>query len=126
VNVVFDPVGGSVLAEAMKTVAWGAQYIVIGFAAGQIPRIPANILLVKNTTVHGTFWGSYLQHSPRLLHESMRQVLAWLVEGRIKVHISHRCGGLRSWAHPRPAVPRALVGGAMVHAAHSPLLGNAS
>lgn len=90
VNVVFDPVGGAVLKEAMKTVAWGAQYIVIGFASGKIPSVPANILLVKNTTLHGTFWGSYLQHNYALLDESMRQVVAWLQSGKIKVHISHR------------------------------------
>lgn len=51
--------------DALKSVAWGAQYIIIGFAAGGIPQIPANLLLVKNTTLHGVFWGSYMQAQPR-------------------------------------------------------------
>jgi hypothetical protein len=55
VDVVFDPVGGKLLAEALKVVAWGAQYLVIGFVAG-IPKVPANLLLVKNCTVGG--WGA--------------------------------------------------------------------
>jgi hypothetical protein len=52
--------------------------------------VPANILLVKNTTLHGTFWGSYMQHQPALVDEGMRQVLSWIGEGRIKLEISHR------------------------------------
>jgi hypothetical protein len=54
--VVYDPVGGAMLSEALKVAAWGASYLVIGFAAGAIPKVPANLLLVKNITMHGIFW----------------------------------------------------------------------
>ncbi|GIL79795.1 hypothetical protein Vretimale_12388 [Volvox reticuliferus] len=90
VNVVFDPVGGAALFEALKSVAWGAHYLVIGFASGDIPKVPANLLLVKNTTMHGVFWGSYMSYQPRVLAESMQQVLAWFGEGRLRVEVYGR------------------------------------
>ncbi|GBF97766.1 quinone oxidoreductase [Raphidocelis subcapitata] len=91
VNVVFDPVGGPLLPEALKTLAWGAQYLVIGFVAG-IPKVPANLLLVKNTTVHGVFWGSYMQRAPKVLRASMDQVFAWAASGQLRVPVSARVG----------------------------------
>lgn len=60
--------------DGLKCVAWAAQYIVIGFAGGGIPRVPANILLVKNTTLHGVFWGAYMQYQPDVVERGMRQV----------------------------------------------------
>eukprot|EP00198_Chlamydomonas_reinhardtii_P006595 XP_001695931.1 predicted protein [Chlamydomonas reinhardtii] len=90
VDVVFDPVGGSQLFEALKCVAWGAQYLVIGFASGDIPKVPANLLLVKNTTMHGVFWGSYMMHQPRVLADSMRQVLEWFGQGKLRVEVFAR------------------------------------
>ncbi|KAG2434122.1 hypothetical protein HXX76_007849 [Chlamydomonas incerta] len=90
VDVVFDPVGGAQLFEALKCVAWGAQYLVIGFASGDIPKVPANLLLVKNTTMHGVFWGSYMMHQPRVLADSMRQVLEWFAQGKLRVEVFAR------------------------------------
>lgn len=89
VDAVFDPVGGKLLQEALKVLAWGAQYLVIGFVAG-IPKVPANLLLVKNCTVHGVFWGSYMQRQPKTLRASMDQVLAWAASGQLRIPISHR------------------------------------
>ncbi|CAI9295832.1 unnamed protein product [Lactuca saligna] len=59
VDVVYDPVGGKLMKESMKLLNWGAQILVIGFASGEVPVIPANIALVKNWTIHGLYWGSY-------------------------------------------------------------------
>jgi hypothetical protein len=79
VHVVFDPVGGPLLAEALKTVAWGAQYLVIGFVAG-IPKVPANLLLVKNTTV-GRGRGAIAQgFSPGL--QRLPLLMLWHPAGR--------------------------------------------
>ncbi|KAL6763224.1 hypothetical protein V8C86DRAFT_2496880 [Haematococcus lacustris] len=89
VHVVVDPVGGPYFNDALKAVAWGAHIVVIGFAAGSIPKIPANILLVKNTTVHGLYWGSYLQHKPQVLRDSMADIMAWLASGVVQPHVSH-------------------------------------
>ena len=85
---VFDPVGGSLFHEALKSVTpWGSHYLVIGFAAGDIPSVPCNLLLVKNCTLHGVFWGSYLQHQPKVLLQGMERVLKDLAEGRMEVQV---------------------------------------
>ncbi|KAK9818978.1 hypothetical protein WJX81_001512 [Elliptochloris bilobata] len=90
IDVVYDPVGGVAFMESLKTINWGAQILIIGFASGTIPKISSNIALVKNATLHGVFWGSYMQHRPRVLRQSLEQLLAWLGEGRISIPIFHR------------------------------------
>jgi NADPH:quinone reductase-like Zn-dependent oxidoreductase len=67
--------------DGLKCVAWAAQYIIIGFAGGGIPRVPANILLVKNTTLHGVFWGAYMQYQPAVVEQGMQQVGGGRAEG---------------------------------------------
>ncbi|CAN8279613.1 unnamed protein product [Cochlearia groenlandica] len=89
VDVLYDPVGGKLTKESMKVLKWGAQILVIGFASGDIPVIPANIALVKNWTVHGLYWGSYRIHQPNVLEDSIRELLSWLARGLITIHISH-------------------------------------
>ncbi|GMI90516.1 hypothetical protein like AT3G56460 [Hibiscus trionum] len=89
VDVLYDPVGGKLTKEAMKLLNWGAQILVIGFASGEIPVIPANITLVKNWTVHGLYWGSYRIHRPAVLEDSVRELLSWMQKGLITIHISH-------------------------------------
>jgi hypothetical protein len=55
-----------------------------------VRQVAANIALVKNLTLHGVFWGSYMQHAPAVLQKSLQELLAWLAEGRISVPVSHR------------------------------------
>ena len=86
-DAVFDPVGGAFALEALRAVAWGGQYLAIGFVAG-IPKVPANLLLLNNVTLHGVYWGSYMQRAPRVLRESMDQLLAWAAAGRLAVPLS--------------------------------------
>ncbi|XVF81911.1 hypothetical protein PTKIN_Ptkin16aG0000500 [Pterospermum kingtungense] len=89
VDVLYDPVGGKLTKESMKLLNWGAQILVIGFASGEIPVIPANIALVKNWTVHGLYWGSYRIHRPAVLEDSIQELLSWMAKGLITIHISH-------------------------------------
>ncbi|KAK6117865.1 hypothetical protein DH2020_048390 [Rehmannia glutinosa] len=89
VDVLYDPVGGKLTKETLKLLNWGAQILVIGFASGEIPIIPANIALVKNWTVHGLYWGSYKIYQPRVLEDSQKELLSWLSRGLITVKISH-------------------------------------
>jgi NADPH:quinone reductase len=89
VNVVYDPVGGDAFDASLRAVAWGARVIIIGFASGRVPQIPANILLVKNIDVIGFYWGSYQMHKPELLRSSFAQLLRWFSDGKITPHISH-------------------------------------
>ncbi|CAN0877130.1 Quinone oxidoreductase-like protein 2 homolog [Linum grandiflorum] len=89
VDVLYDPVGGKLAKESLKLLNWGAQILVIGFASGEIPVIPANIALVKNWTVHGLYWGSYKFHKPAVLDDSLKELLDWMARGLITIHISH-------------------------------------
>ncbi|CAK9145879.1 unnamed protein product [Ilex paraguariensis] len=89
VDVLYDPVGGALTKETMKLLNWGAKILVIGFASGEVPVIPANIALVKNWTVHGLYWGSYKLHRPDVLEDSLEELLSWLARGLITIHISH-------------------------------------
>ncbi len=89
-DVVYDPVGGDAFDAALRSIAWGGRHIVIGFAAGRIPQIPANIVLVKNIDVIGFYWGSYQAHKPDVLRGSLEKLLGWVEEGKLKPHVSQR------------------------------------
>ena len=89
-DVVFDPVGGDVFDASLRCIAWSGRLLIIGFAAGRVPQIPANILLVKNVAAMGVYWGSYRSRAPELLAEEFRELFAWFEEGRLKPHVSHR------------------------------------
>ncbi|XP_057776695.1 uncharacterized protein LOC130995435 [Salvia miltiorrhiza] len=92
VDVLYDPVGGKLTKESLKLLKWGAQILIIGFASGEVPLVPANIALVKNWTVHGLYWGSYRIHGPRVLEDSLNELLSWLADGLLTVKISHTFG----------------------------------
>ncbi len=88
VNVAFDPVGGSFTEPALRSMAWGGRYLVIGFTSGDIPRIPLNLPLLKVCALVGVFYGSLLAHDPALARTNQRELVAWLREGRIKPRVS--------------------------------------
>ena len=87
-DVVFDPVGGKVLAQSMRCIAWEGRLLVIGFAAGDIPEVPAGLVLVKNISMVGVFWGAYRMHEPGIITGSLRRLFAWFEEGRLRPVIS--------------------------------------
>jgi NADPH:quinone reductase len=89
-DVVYDPVGGDVFDQSLRCIAWGGRIVVIGFAGGKIPQIPANILLVKNIDAIGYYWGSYRQHRPELVRQSYEKLLGWFEAGKLQPHVSHR------------------------------------
>ncbi|MDH3666951.1 MAG: NADPH:quinone oxidoreductase family protein [Paracoccaceae bacterium] len=88
-DVVYDPVGGDQWKAALRAANPEARLIPIGFASGDVPQIPANILLVKNLTVIGLYWGAYARFKPEVLAESFHTLTEWFVQGRIRPHISH-------------------------------------
>jgi NADPH2:quinone reductase len=88
-DVVYDPVGGDQFTAAMRACNPEARILTIGFASGEVPQIPANILLVKNISVIGFYWGGYLRFRPQILTESLAQLFQWYGEGRLRPHISH-------------------------------------
>ncbi|MGB0506960.1 MAG: NADPH:quinone oxidoreductase family protein [Pikeienuella sp.] len=88
-DVVYDPVGGDQFKAAMRACNPEARLLPLGFASGDVPQIPANILLVKNLTVHGFYWGAYAHIKPAVLANSLTQLFTWYVEGRLQPHISN-------------------------------------
>lgn len=88
-DVVYDPVGGEQFEAALRACKPEARLLPVGFASGTVPQIPANILLVKNLTVHGLYWGAYATLRPSVLTESFRQLFTWYGEGRLRPHISN-------------------------------------
>lgn len=89
-DVVFDAVGGDLGRAALAALRPGGRYLVIGFASGSVPDLPANHLLVKNIAVHGFNWSGYLALDPKRLADSMAQLFAWRADGGLDPHISHR------------------------------------
>jgi NADPH2:quinone reductase len=69
-------------------VAWEGRILIIGFASGRIPQIPANIALVKNADIIGFYWGSYQLYKPQVPKESFKQLFRWFDEGKLKPHVS--------------------------------------
>jgi NADPH2:quinone reductase len=89
-DVVYDPVGGEIFEASLRCVAWGARLLVVGFAAGQVQKIPANILLVKNIDAQGFYWGSYRRHQPELILDCFAGLDRLYEAGFLKPHVSHR------------------------------------
>lgn len=88
-DVVYDPIGGDLFKAALRACNREARMLVIGFASGDVPPIPANIILVKNVSVIGFYWGGYLKFNPDALKESLNELMTWYADGRLKPHISH-------------------------------------
>ncbi len=88
-DVVYDPVGGEQFKAALRATNPDGRVIPLGFASGDIPNIPANIILVKNLTVIGYYWGGYAKTNPKILSDSFAKLLAWYDEGKLHPHVSH-------------------------------------
>jgi len=89
-DVVYDPVGGDVFKASLRCIAWSGRIVVIGFASGEVPAPPANILLVKNIAVLGFYWGSYRTHAPDLMRRQFDDLRAWLQAGKLHPYVSAR------------------------------------
>lgn len=87
VDVVYDCVGGAASEAALRATAWEGRFLVIGFAAGEIPRIPLNLVLLKGCSIVGVFWGDFLKRDPGAHRANVEQILQWCAEGRLKPHI---------------------------------------
>lgn len=89
VDVVYDPVGGDQFRAAMRACKPEARIVIVGFASGDIPQVPANHLLVKNITLMGYYWGGYMAFRPAVLTDSLKQLFGWYCDGHLHPHISH-------------------------------------
>ena len=88
VNVVYDAIGGDYAEPAVRAMAWGGRYLVVGFVAGYIPKIPLNLTLLKGTSLVGVFWGRFNAEQPKDARQNIIELIGMLQDGKIKPHIS--------------------------------------
>src|SRR6266436_1235688 len=88
VDVIYDPVGGAYTESAFRSIAWRGRLLVVGFAAGEIPKLPLNLALLKGAAVVGVFWGDFARREPKAFAESVKQLARWYAEGRLRPHVS--------------------------------------
>ncbi len=88
VDVILDPVGGDYSEAALRGMAWGGRFLVVGFTAGEIPRIPLNLTLLKSCSIVGVFWGPFTIREPKRNREYIQELLAWYEEGKIRPVVS--------------------------------------
>jgi len=86
-DVVYDPVGGSYAEPAVRSTAWDGRYLVIGFAAGAIPRIPLNLPLLRGCSIVGVFWGAFVGRQPEGLERTVEQLARWWNSGELESHV---------------------------------------
>ncbi len=89
VDVVYDPIGDKWAEPAIRSLAWKGRYLIVGFAGGEIPRIPLNLALLKGSALVGVFWGMFTQKEPALSLKNMQDIATWVMQGKIAPHI-HR------------------------------------
>jgi NADPH:quinone reductase len=90
VDVVYDPVGGAYSETALRLTGWRGRYLVVGFAAGDIPKLPLNLMLLKERVVQGVFWGAAMQREPAQHLANMKLLAEWFASGRIRPPVTER------------------------------------
>ncbi|HEY9233858.1 MAG TPA: zinc-binding dehydrogenase, partial [Phenylobacterium sp.] len=89
-DVIYDAIGGDYAEPALRSIAWEGRYLVIGFAAGDIPRIPLNLTLLKGCEIVGVFWGTWVARNPKLFAKSVDELMKLYLDGKVKPHVSER------------------------------------
>src|SRR5271165_551780 len=115
IDVVFDPVGGRYSEGALRSLAWGGRHLVVGFAAGEIPKIALNLVLLKGCAVLGVYWGAWVRHENNQYKEAIATLAQWCAQGRLSCHIQqiYRLG--ETPAALRALSDRKVMGKLVVH-----------
>jgi NADPH:quinone reductase len=87
VDVVYDPIGGNFAEPAIRSMAWNGRYLIVGFATGEIPKLPANLPLLKGCAIVGVFWGRFSEKEPAKNFKNIQEIAGFLMRGAIKPHI---------------------------------------
>jgi NADPH2:quinone reductase len=87
IDVLYDPIGGSYAEPALRSMAWEGRYLVIGFAAGEIPKIPLNLVLLKGCDIVGVHWGAFVAHEPENEAANMSEIVRWCADGKLSAHV---------------------------------------
>lgn len=86
-DVVYDPVGGGLSEAALRSIAWEGRFLVVGFASGEIPKIPLNLALLKGCQICGVFWGSFAMRDPAKNRANGARIFQWIEEGKLRPHV---------------------------------------
>jgi NADPH2:quinone reductase len=87
IDVVYDPVGGPYAEPAVRSMAWLGRYLVVGFAAGDIPKLPLNLVLLRSCDIRGVFWGAWLRREPAKQRAIMTDIVKWCADGKLSAHV---------------------------------------
>ena len=87
VDVVYDPIGGAQAEAALRGMDWGGRFLVIGFAAGDMPKLPLNLVLLRSYDVLGVYWGAWALRNPQGHRANMTQILDWCAQGKLSSHV---------------------------------------
>jgi len=87
VDVIYDPIGGRYAEAALRAIAWQGRFLVVGFAAGDIPKLPLNLVLLKSCDIRGVFWGSWTDREPAAHRANMADLVRWCADGKISGHV---------------------------------------
>jgi NADPH:quinone reductase len=112
-DVIYDPVGGNLSESAFRAIGWGGRYLVIGFASGEIARLPLNLPLLKGAAAVGVFWGEHLEREPEQYKDNMKRLVRWLADGSIRPRI-HRSFPLEEAPAAFAAIARREIKGKAV------------
>ncbi|HEX5499515.1 MAG TPA: NADPH:quinone oxidoreductase family protein, partial [Thermomicrobiales bacterium] len=90
-DVVYDCIGGEASEPLVRALAWQGRFLVVGFAAGEIPKIPLNLLMLRGAEMAGVFWGESVRRDPAGHRANMRQLLDWVAAGRLapRIHATY-------------------------------------
>jgi|SRR5579884_554979 len=113
VDVLYDPVGGAYSEPCVRAMAWEGRYLVIGFAAGEIPKIPLNLVLLRSCDIRGVAWGAWTERDAEGHRANTRQLLAWEAQGKLSTHV-HAVYPLAEAAEALKAIARREVKGKVI------------
>ncbi|MEW6420182.1 MAG: NADPH:quinone oxidoreductase family protein [Deinococcota bacterium] len=113
-GVIFDPVGSDLAEPAFRSIGWGGRYLVVGFAGGEIPRLPLNLPLLKGASIVGVFWGEFARRDPRANARNMARLLGWVAEGKVRPLVSERYSLERAPEALRALLERRVTGKVVV------------
>ena len=112
-DVIYDPVGGPYSEPALRAIAWEGRFLVVGFAAGDIPKLPLNLVLLKNCDVRGVFWGAWAEREREAHRANIAQLMSWCADGKLAVHI-HKVFPLAQTAQALKAIAGRSVMGKVI------------
>ena len=115
IDVIYDPVGGALAEQALRAIAWQGRFLVVGFAAGEIPKLALNLVLLKGCEIVGVFWGAFTEREPKAQAANMAQIVRWCAQGKLSAHV-HAVYPLSDTAQAlKDIAARKVMGKAILH-----------